>query len=276
MGMNLLKLKATIHEIIFESETARGKLFDIVLMIVIIASVLVVILESVSSIQQDYGAILHAIEWGFTIIFTIEYLLRIFSLTRPVKYIFSFFGIIDLLSFLPTYLTFFLGGINYFMVIRTLRILRIFRILKLAQYVTSGNIIMKALHNSRYKITIFLFGIVNLVIILGSLMYLIEGEANGFTSIPRSIYWAVVTLTTVGYGDIAPRTPLGQVVATFIMILGYGIIAVPTGIVTAELSRPSSRQEINQEACPQCGRDGHDYDARNCKYCGAHLHEKGY
>jgi voltage-gated potassium channel len=223
-----------------------------------------------------HGDLLITIEWVFTILFTIEYILRLLSVRKPLAYAVSFYGIVDLLSILPTYLDFFMGDMHYFMVIRTLRMLRIFRILKLVKFVSSGNVILTALRNSRYKIIIFLFAIMNLVVILGALMYLVEGEENGFTSIPRSIYWAVVTLTTVGYGDIAPKTIFGQFVATLIMILGYGIIAVPTGIVTAEFSRNRDTERIYQEACPTCGRTGHEWDAKFCKHCGSSLHPKGY
>ncbi len=274
--MNLGTLRAKIHEIIFESETPIGRLFDIVLIVVILASVITVLLESVASIRSLHGDILLTIEWVFTILFTVEYILRLFSVRRPLSYAFSFFGIVDLLSILPTYLDLFMGDMHYFMVIRTLRMLRIFRILKLVKFVSSGNVILTALRNSRYKIIIFLFAIMNLVVILGALMYLIEGEENGFTSIPRSIYWAVVTLTTVGYGDIAPKTIFGQFVATLIMIMGYGIIAVPTGIVTAEFTRNQGTERIYQEACPACGRVGHEWGAKFCMHCGSPLHPEGY
>ena len=263
-------MKTRLHEIIFEAETPAGKAFDIGLIFTILLSVLVVMLESVASIRQQYGPVLVAMEWGFTIAFTIEYLLRLCCVGQPLRYAGSFYGVVDLLAIIPTYLSVFLLGTQYLLVIRTIRILRVFRVLKLVQYWSEARTLSHALHASRRKIVVFLYVVMILVIIIGSLMYLIEGEKNGFTSIPRSIYWAIVTLTTVGYGDIAPATDLGQTLAALVMIIGYGIIAVPTGIVTAELAR-ESHTSLSTQACPECASEGHDADAVYCKYCGAKL-----
>jgi voltage-gated potassium channel len=260
----------TVREIIFGSDTPLGKLFDMVLIIAIGLSVLAVLLESVTSIREGYGSTLYVIEWGFTLVFTVEYILRLWSLKKPMRYAISFFGIVDLLAILPTYLSLFLPGAQYLLVIRTLRVLRVFRVLKLVKYVAESQILYRALRASRHKILVFMFVVFTLVIILGSMMYLVEGEENGFTSIPRSIYWAIVTLTTVGYGDIAPQTNFGQALASFVMILGYGIIAVPTGIVTVELSN-AARLGVSGKACPSCSADGHDLDAVYCKFCGIQL-----
>lgn len=259
-----------MHEIIFEADTRAGKLFDIILILSIILSVAAVMLDSVREIRAQYGQLFYALEWFFTILFTIEYLARIISVNRPLKYITSFFGVIDLLAILPTYLSLLLPGTQYLLVIRILRVLRIFRVLKLVAYVTEARQLRRALRASRRKITVFLFTVLSVVVIMGSIMYLLEGEAHGFTSIPRSVYWAIVTLTTVGYGDISPQTNLGQVLAAVIMILGYSIIVVPTGIVTVELAR-SEEKTLTTRACPSCGKDGHDADATFCKHCGAGL-----
>ena len=254
----------TLHEIIFGAETPAGKWFDILLIVSIIASVLAVMLDSVSSISINYGSLLTGIEWFFTIVFTIEYILRLICVGRPLLYATSFFGIVDLLAIIPTYISLFIPGSEYLLVVRVLRILRIFRVLKLVQYMSEALFLMKALRASIRKIIVFLFTVLTLVIILGSMMYLIEGAENGFTSIPRSIYWAIVTLTTVGYGDISPQTNIGQMLAACIMILGYSIIAVPTGIVTVELSQLSSKKKAAQ-LCKDCGAEGHDADADFCK-----------
>ncbi len=258
-----------LHTIIFEADTRAGKTFDIALIIAIIFSVIIVLLDSVASINAKYGPLLSAMEWFFTILFSIEYILRIIAVSSPRHYIVSFFGIIDLLAVLPTYFSLFFPGSQVLMIVRLLRVLRIFRVLKLAKFLGESAQLMKALKASRRKITIFLFFILTIVSIMGSVMYLIEGAENGFTSIPRSIYWAIVTLTTVGYGDISPQTPLGQTIAALIMILGYAIIAVPTGIVTAEMSK--TFQGVNTQACPNCSAEGHDDDAVYCKYCGYKL-----
>ena len=259
-----------LHEIIFEADTPGGKLFDVLLILSIMASVILVMLDSVTSIRQSYGRLLYFGEWFFTILFTIEYALRLYSVTRPLAYATSFFGMVDLLAILPSYLSIIFPGTHYLLVIRILRVLRIFRVLKLAQYIGEIQVLSRALLASRRKITVFLFTVLTLVIIFGSLMYLIEKPEHGFTSIPRSIYWAIVTLTTVGYGDISPKTDLGQAISAIIMIIGYGIIAVPTGIVTAELTQ-TYKKGISTQACRQCSLEGHDPDASHCKYCGAEL-----
>jgi voltage-gated potassium channel len=263
-------LRTRLHEIIFEADTPAGKLFDILLIVSIILSVFMVMLDSVDSIQIKYGRLLLIGEWFFTVLFTIEYLLRLFSVGRPLAYATSFYGIIDLLAVLPTYLSIFFPGSQYFLVIRILRVLRIFRVLKLVQYLGEARMLSQALQASRRKIIVFLFVVLTLVVIFGSLMYIIEDAQSGFTSIPRSIYWAIVTLTTVGYGDISPQTGFGQAVSAIIMIIGYGIIAVPTGIVTAELTQVYKRN-ISTQACLECSAEGHDSDAKFCKYCGTRL-----
>jgi len=261
-----------LHEIIFEADTPTGKAFDVVLLINIGLSVFAVMLESVESISIRYGNLLRTMEWMFTFLFTLEYLLRIISVRKPLGYVFSFLGIIDLLAILPTYLSLFFVSTQALVIFRAIRLLRIFRVFKLARYLKEGRIISLALKASRFKITVFLTGVMSVVLIMGTLMYLIEGAENGFTSIPRSVYWAIVTLTTVGYGDIAPQTIPGQMVAAAIMILGYAIIAVPTGIVTSELSKVVEK-EASTQSCPECSREGHDVDAVYCKYCGAELNE---
>ncbi len=258
-----------LHAVIFEAETPAGKWFDILLIASILASVVAVMLDSVSSISTKYGVFLNTVEWFFTIVFSIEYVLRLICVDRPLLYATSFFGIVDLMAIIPTYVSLLIPGSEYLLVIRILRILRIFRVLKLVQYMGEARLLMKAMRGSSKKITVFLFAVLTLVIILGSLMYLIEGEQNGFTSIPRSVYWAIVTLTTVGYGDISPQTNIGQVLAACIMILGYSIIAVPTGIVTVELSHISGRRAT--KSCRNCSAEGHDNDAVFCKYCSAEL-----
>ena len=256
-----------LHTIVFESDTTAGKAFDIIVMSNIVISVIVVFLSSIASFQPRYGLTFLRLEWFFTLLFTFEYFLRLISVRRPLGYAFSFYGLVDLLSILPTYLSILLPGGQYLIVIRLLRLLRIFRVLKLVEYLTEANQLWRAMKASRRKISVFLLTVVILVVIIGSLMYVIEGEANGFTSIPTSIYWAIVTLTTVGYGDLAPKTALGKMLAALVMLLGYGILAVPTGIVTAELARGSGVR-ITSQVCPHCGREGHDYDARFCKFCG--------
>lgn len=267
-------VKQKLHEIIFEADTPAGKLFDVLLLLVILASVIVVMLESVNSIQIKYPAIFFFLEWGFTIIFTIEYFLRLYAVKKPMNYAASFFGIVDLLSIIPTYLSLVVSGTQYLVVIRALRLLRIFRVLKMGQYIKEGQVLVDALRASRLKISVFLFSVSLLVVIIGSVMYLVEGGQNpSFSSIPRSVYWAIVTLTTVGYGDITPITTIGQFLSAVVMILGYAIIAVPTGIVSSELIQSKhSPLEFNTKACQSCGREGHDEDAVFCKYCGEKMH----
>lgn len=261
-----------MHEVIFEADTPMGKAFDVALLIAIIISVFAVMMDSVKEAHDQYSGLLDTIEWVFTILFTIEYIARIVSVGRPGRYIFSFFGIIDLLSLLPTFLGIFVVSAPSLMVIRTIRLLRVFRILKLARFMGEGRALSKAMKASQAKITVFLLMVLILVSIMGTIMYLIEGGQNGFTSIPRSIYWAIVTLTTVGYGDIVPHTWLGQTLASLIMILGYAIIAVPTGIVGAEIVRSEQKGKgMSTESCKQCSSEGHDSDADYCKFCGAKL-----
>ncbi len=262
--------RAKTHEIIFEADTPAGKAFDVALIISIILSVIAVMLDSVGAINRNHGIWLFRIEWIFTILFTIEYLLRLFCIGRPLRYAGSFFGVVDLLAILPTYLSLIIPGGQYFVVIRILRVLRIFRVLKIVQYLKEAEILLQAFRSSRRKIAIFLFAVLSLVVIFGSFMYIIEGEENGFTSIPRSIYWAIVTLTTVGYGDISPKTNLGQAIAALVMILGYSILAVPTGIVTAELTQAAGKS-VSTQACRDCSAEGHAVDAVHCKACGAKL-----
>lgn len=268
--MKRKRWKHNFYEIIFESESKAGKAFDIALLIIILLSVVLVIIESVPRFNEEYGDALRIMEWGITVIFTLEYIVRIIISRFPRKYIFSFYGIIDLLAVIPTYLSLFFTGAHGLIVIRTIRLLRIFRILKLTRYTNEGAIIMQALRASRVKISVFLFAILMIIIIIGTLMYLIEGEEGGFTSIPESIYWAIVTLTTVGYGDITPQTDLGKFISGLVMILGYAIIAVPTGIVTAELSFGYRRSRSHGE-CKVCGNEDNDKDAEFCKKCGAKL-----
>lgn len=261
--------RVKLHEVIFEADTKLGKLFDILLLISIFLSVVAVMLDSIEEVNQLYGKELYIVEWFFTIIFSIEYILRIYSLNRPFKFILSFYGIIDLIAIIPTYLSLLIPGSQYLLVFRILRVLRVFRILKFARYISEASMLRQALKASKRKIIIFLFFVVASVVILGSLMYLIEGRENGFTNIPVSIYWAIVTLTTVGFGDITPQTVLGQFLASVIMILGYGIIAVPTGIVTSEIT--SLKNRSNTQSCQHCGLESHDDDAKHCKQCGTKL-----
>ncbi|RWX51978.1 voltage-gated potassium channel [Candidatus Electrothrix marina] len=262
--------RARLHEVIFEADTPAGKGFDVVLIGCILISVMTVMLDSIDLFRAQHGILLYRIEWIFTLLFTGEYILRLLCVGRPLKYAISFYGVIDLLAIIPTYVSLFLPGTQYLLVIRILRILRIFRVLKLATYLGEANLLAKALQASRRKIFVFLFTVFTLVVIFGSLMYVIEGGENGFTSIPRSIYWAIVTMTTVGYGDISPQTIVGQAFSSIVMILGYGIIAVPTGIVTVEMSQTFSRK-VSTQTCLQCSAEGHDTDARYCKFCGAEL-----
>ncbi len=259
-----------MHEIIFEADTPAGKAFDVALLVLIIGSVVAVMLESVPAIRATHGRSLYLAEWAFTIVFTIEYLIRLASVRRPMAYARSMFGIVDLLAILPTYLSLLLPGAQSLLVIRALRLLRVFRILKLGRYVDESHVLVSALIASRQKITVFLTAVVTLVLLVGAAMYLIEGEDSGFTSIPQSTYWAIVTMTTVGYGDIAPQTVPGKLLASIVMVLGYGIIAVPTGIVTAELTRPRPSRG-NTQVCPHCMAEGHASDAVYCRKCSQRL-----
>ncbi len=268
---NKPSLKNRLHEIIYEADTRGGKLFDVILLIAILASILFVMLESVQSIDEKYGPFLDVAEWVITILFSLEYVLRIVTVKKPWKYIFSFYGIIDLLSTIPKYVSLILIDSHNLAVLRALRLLRIFRILKIARYIGASNRLLLALRSSRAKIAVFLLFVLILCIILGTIMYMIEGAENGFTSIPRSVYWAIVTLTTVGYGDIAPVTALGQLIASAIMILGYAIIAIPTGIVGSEMM--NTKIHTNTQSCPNCMRDSHQDGALFCYHCGDKLNE---
>ncbi len=258
--------------IIFKTDTPSGKAFDECLLICIFLSVLAVLLESVTPIRETYGLLLRDIEWTFTILFTIEYVLRLFAVRSPIRYATSFYGVVDLLAILPTYLSLFFIGTQSLIVIRALRLLRIFRVLKLVHFLEEAHLLFGALKASCRKIIVFLGTVLTLLIIIGSLMYLIEGEEHGFTSIPLSIYWAIVTMTTVGYGDIAPQTVLGKMLASLVMITGFSIIAVPTGLVTAEFSTILNKGgTISNQACPKCAAEGHEPDAKHCKFCGTGL-----
>ena len=267
------RLQHRLHTIIYEADTPEGKLFDVLLLITILLSVFFVSLESIESVNSMYGEYLNIAEWVVTILFSIEYLLRIFCVQRPLSYIFSFYGIIDFVSIVPKYLSLIIIGTNSLVALKALRLLRVFRILKLAPYIGESNALLKALKASGRKIFVFLFSVVILCVIFGSIMYLIENEKSGFTSIPRSIYWCIVTLTTVGYGDIAPITPFGQFLASIIMVLGYGIIAVPTGIVTAEMTKNKS-VDLNTQSCPYCMNSDHKEGAIYCHECGKILNDE--
>lgn len=270
--------KEKLHEIIYEADTPVGKIFDIVLLFTIIASIILVMLESVKSIDSKYHNLLNIAEWIITILFSIEYITRIITVKKPLRYITSFYGIIDLLSTIPKYISLMFGGVHALAALRALRLLRVFRILKLARYLGASNKLVNALKASRAKIFVFLFAVVIVAIILGTIMYLVEGEENGFSNIPKSVYWCIVTLTTVGFGDIAPQTPFGQFIASLIMILGYGIIAVPTGIVSAEYAQNSefkTKEEdlhLNTQSCPNCSASKHKDNSEYCYRCGKKLH----
>jgi voltage-gated potassium channel len=278
------KWRRKVHEVIYEADTPAGKLFDIVLLIIIIISLVLVMMESVPTLGAKYAEEFILAEWIITIFFSIEYVLRIVSINKPTKYIFSFYGIIDFLSTIPLYLTFFFGGLNALLAVRSLRLLRIFRILKITRYIGEADKLTKAIKSSGPKIAVFLFAVLVVSIIMGTVMYLVEGPESGFVSIPTSIYWCIVTLTTVGFGDIAPVTPLGQFLATMIMIMGYGIIAVPTGIVSAEYSqgKKGTKEEdtppkdpnyrhVNTQICQNCHSEKHQDGSHFCHNCGYSL-----
>lgn len=270
MARQLSARQRKLHEIIFEADTPAGKTFDIALLVMIILSVIAVMLETMAGVAARYGTLLRGFEWTVTVLFTIEYLLRLYCVGSPMRYARSFFGIVDLLAILPTYLSVIIPGAQSMLVIRAIRLLRAFRVLKLVQFVGEASELGAALRASARKIIVFIGGVLTIVVIVGAAMYLIEGEANGFNNIPVSIYWAIVTMTTVGYGDIAPQTALGKILASGIMILGYGIIAVPTGIVTVEIAN-AGRRKITTQSCEHCSSEGHDADASFCKYCGTKL-----
>lgn len=263
-----MTLKDKLHTIIFESETPAGKAFDVSLIALILISIFAVIIESVPAVREKYGQFFLYLELLLTGIFFIEYLLRLYSVKRPLSYAFSFFGLVDFFSIIPIFLVMTLPGTQSLMILRALRLLRVFRIFKLGIYFNEGSIILDALRSSRYKISVFIFSIIILVTVAGAVMYMVESPESGFTDIPTSIYWAIVTMTTVGYGDIAPATALGKTLASLLMISGYAIIAVPTGIVTAELSK---HNHVTNNACPVCGQEGHDINAVYCKHCGSKL-----
>lgn len=265
----------TLHVIIFGTATPAGKAFDVALLLAIILSVLAVCLESVKSIKSQYGEVLLIVEWVFTGLFTIEYFLRLAAARRPLRYARSFFGIVDLLSILPTYISVLVPGAQSLIVIRVLRLVRVFRIFKLARFVGESEILVEALRASREKIVVFIVGVSTLTVVIGALMYLIEGDESGFTSIPQGIYWAIVTLTTVGYGSIEPVTTPGRMLASVIMILGYGIIAVPTGIVTSELTRARLGRRGSTPVCTGCGERFHEPDAIYCRRCAHRLTQPG-
>ena len=264
--------QSKLQEIIHGTDTKRGRNFDVILLIVILISIVVVMLESVPYLNKQYSLTFWSIEWIVTALFTFEYILRIVSLKKPLTYVFSFMGVVDLLSLLPTYIGLFVEGTEALMVIRSIRFLRIFRILKLSRYMLGADILGEALKNSRHKIIVFLISILTIVIIMGGLMFVIEPNEAGFTSIPRSVYWAIITITTVGYGDIAPVTPIGQAIASLIMLFGYAIIAVPTGIVSSEMTA-IKKDNIKPFECPNCGTTGHDKEARFCMECGTQFKE---
>lgn len=267
-----MNFRRKIFTIIFGTDTPAGKAFDVALLSMIILSVTVVILESVSTLRDAYHDVFVSVEWIFTIVFSIEYLLRVSTAPRPLKYITSFYGVIDLLAILPTYLALMFDQSAFLLTIRALRLLRMFRVFKLGRYLKEAAVLVRALQLSIHKIVVFFGVVLTLVLILGSLLYLIEGEENGFTSIPQSIYWAIVTITTVGYGDIAPATVLGKILASVAMLTGYSIIAVPTGIITVEIGKAAKKgQNMLQVECEKCGHSPHDKDARYCKICGTKI-----
>lgn len=265
---NRSSLKEKIHEVIFEADTTSGKYFDIALLVSIVISVLAVSLESVDSIDKVYHSQLVMLEWFFTILFTIEYFLRLYSTEDSVKYSTSFFGMVDLLAILPTYISIFIPGAQSLLVIRALRLLRVFRVFKLSRYLGEANVLSEAIIQSKTRIVVFLSTITVLSFITGAGMYLVEGPEHGFTSIPQSVYWAITTLTSTGYGDTVPLTPIGKMLAIFIMIMGYSLIIVPTGIISTELMKLG---DISTQACKNCSKEGHDYNAKFCKHCGFEL-----
>ena len=264
-----------VHEIIFEADTGWGKFFDIVLILAILASVVVIMIDTVDTFHDDHGTLLYVLEWVFTGLFTIEYVLRLMSVRRPLRYAFSFFGIIDLLSILPTYFGLFIPGAHELMVIRMFRLLRIFRVFKLVRFLGEADALKEAVYSSRHKIAVFLTTVLIIVTIMGALMHVVESGEGGnhrFSSMPESMYWAVVTMTTVGYGDITPETPVGKFLSAMMMIIGYSLIIIPTGIISAEMASTASRRHmLSTQHCPHCSRDGHERDAKHCKFCGGAL-----
>lgn len=271
MAEQLSRVRARLHEIVFEADTPAGRAFDLTVLVCIVASVTSVVLESVGDIRNAFGTELRTLEWIFTVLFTLEYLVRLCAVRQPIRYATSFFGLVDLISVLPSYLSLIFAGSQTLLVVRALRLLRIFRVLKLGSFLGEAQVLISALRASRAKITVFLGTVLVLTLLMGSMLYLVEGPEHGFTSIPRGVYWAIVTMTTVGYGDLSPKTDLGQAIAACVMIMGYGILAVPTGIVSVELAAATRSKQWTTQACPSCSRGGHDADAKHCKYCGAQL-----
>ncbi|HEY0930750.1 MAG TPA: ion transporter [Gemmatimonas sp.] len=263
--------RARLHQIIFEADTFAGRAFDVGLIALIVVSIVAVSVETLRDLSPRTQSVMVVLEWALTAIFTLEYILRLVAVRKPLRYATSFFGVVDLLAILPSWLGLFIPGAQALLVVRVLRLLRIFRILKLARFLSEAERLTHALRASMRKIAVFLLTVATIVVIVGSIMFVVEGPENGFTSLPVSMYWAVVTLTTVGYGDIAPRTPLGQTLASLVMILGYGIIAVPTGIVTSELTAGRFQHGVSTQSCPSCSAGGHDLDAKYCRVCGTML-----
>lgn len=257
-----------LHEIIFESDTRAGRAFDFALLWAVLLSVAIVMIESVPRIRREHAELLRMLEWMFTILFSVEYLLRLVAVARPLRYATSFFGIIDLLAILPTFVSLLVPGAQALLVVRIVRLLRVFRILKLASFLHEADVLRRAMSASRAKITVFLGTVITIVVVMGTIMYLVEHDNPGFDTIPRSIYWAIVTLTTVGFGDITPKTPLGQVLSSVLMIMGFAIIAVPTGIVSVELANASRQTAVSGQSCPSCSAEGHQPDAKYCRRCG--------
>jgi len=263
-------MRERIYDVIFGTDTVQGQRFDIVLIWVILISVAAEMLNSIPSVERQYGDVLFIMEWGFTLCFTVEYLLRLYVSPKPLAYATSFFGVIDLLAIIPTYLALFYAGTSYLVVIRLLRVLRIFRVLKMLRYLREAQVLLKTLRASARKIIVFFMVVLIMGVIFGALMYVTEGGENGFSSIPKSIYWAIVTITTVGYGDIVPLTVAGKFIASVVMLTGYSIIAVPTGIITAELAQEMTRERILR-TCKTCHKLGHERDADYCRFCGGEL-----
>jgi voltage-gated potassium channel len=266
-------LKEKTYRVIFDTDTLAGQRFDIVLIYFILVSVLAVVLASIESIKIQYGDWLFRLEWAFTLLFSMEYVVRIYSSPKPFRYIFSFYGLVDLLSIIPTYLALLFPAANYWLVIRLLRVLRIFRVFKLVRYLTEANLLLRSMYAARRKVLVFFTVVLVICVIFGSLMFLVEGPDNGFTSIPRSIYWTIVTITTVGYGDITPQTVFGQIIATMAMLTGYSIIAIPTGIFTAEIAREMIT-DTNNRQCNTCNQSVHHTEAEYCFQCGVLLPER--
>ncbi len=268
--MNNKDLKETLYRVIFGTDTPAGKNFDLFLIFAILVSVFTLMADSVTGYSVIYYEVIRYIEWTLTVLFTIEYIVRIYCSPNPRRYLTSFYGFIDLISILPSYLSLFVPGANFLLVIRIMRFLRIFRVLKLVRYSTEASTLGRSMYHARRKVLIFFLSVLVMTTIFGSLMYIVEGPENGFSSIPKSIYWTIVTITTVGYGDITPQTPLGQFIAALTMLMGYSILAVPTGIFTAELAQELQRERMNV-VCPNCSKVGHDHDADYCRSCGGLL-----